>query len=97
MAHPHIELIATSRQRIAKSAARVRQSTSRLRVVHADPNNPPPAPPGSHAVAVKDPNGTVISWGWCLPSVDRDLFFARAFAWKEVLEAMPACALHREV
>ncbi len=59
MAHPHLELLASSRDRIARSAERVRLSMARIRVVHADPNNPPPAPPGAHAVAVKDPNGTV--------------------------------------
>ncbi len=96
MALPHLELIASSRERIAVSAERIRRTAARLRVVNADPSKPPPAPFGAHAVMVKDLDGTVISYGWCVPRIDRKAFLCRAWDWAEMIETMPACALHLE-
>ncbi len=93
MAHPHLELIASSRARVATSAERIRRTSARLRVVRADPNDPPLAPEGSYAVMVKDECGNVISYGWTAPVVDRETFYARACGWADMLEAMPACPL----
>ncbi len=64
---------------------------SRLRVVHADPNNPPPAPEGAHAVMVTDAAGNVLSYAWAAPLVDRDTLYDRAWGWAELLEARLAC------
>ncbi len=93
MAHPNLELVASSRQRITRSADRIRQSVARLRVLAADPTNPPPAPEGATAVMIKDQSGTVISYGWTAPCVDRETVYARAWGWRDTLETMPVCAL----
>ncbi len=89
----NLQLVASSKARVASSTARIHQTLARIRVVHADPQNPPQPPEGAHAVTVKDASGNVISYGWCAPSVDRETFHAQAWALADALEATPAYGL----
>ncbi len=96
MAHPRLEILASSNARIARSANSIRQTVARVRVLHADPLNPPAPPEGAHAVVVTDHTGCVVSYGWCAPHIPRKALYARAHEWAEMVEAMPACSLLRE-
>ncbi len=86
MAHPHLELLVSSRDRIAASAARVRQSAARITVHFADPSAPPTPPPGAIATVTKDADtGRILSFGWVVAEIGRDTILARTFNLRDEL------------
>ncbi len=93
MAHPNLQLLAQSRDRIAASGRRVQQSMCRITVHLADASAPPTAPPGAIATVTKDADtGRILSFGWVVAEIGRDEIIARTFNLRAVLASRLAGA-----